>query len=340
MTPAAPLPGRRRVVRRAQKVSPAHVARPLVHRAPAEPRGLAGRARLVGPARERPVAARGRDAVHGRRHPRGPPPRAAGRAGGRPRDRRPHQDPARPPRRRRRGGRPGARSASSRRPAATSPGPAIVALRRRGRRSGDRDRPHRVRLVPGHRGPRRRSSTGAGRRRAPTPSRRRSRRARRPRSASGTGRHARPRRPPRRAARAWTSRSPGPGAPTPPTRTGSATPLALAGSETGGRFTTRGPLVVDADDLGPVARTQPLDAQWRAIPDVDGLPPGTLDAVAAERRRAAPAGSTPPCRGRTRRTVATKLPDDPRLGRPVGARGPGRDPAAARPVRRARGATR
>jgi len=56
--------------------------------------------------------------------------------------------------------------------------------------------------------------------------------------------------------------------------------LALTGSETGGRFTTRGPFVVAPEDLraGPLA--EPLDAQWRAIPAIEGFRPETLEEVA------------------------------------------------------------
>ncbi len=69
-----------------------------------------------------------------------------------------------------------------------------------------------------------------------------------------------------------------------------ADPLVLAGTEKGGRFTTRGPLVVDEADLvtGPLA--EPLDAQWRAIPDINGFRPQSLDAVGRERRRPARPG--------------------------------------------------
>ena len=58
-----------------------------------------------------------------------------------------------------------------------------------------------------------------------------------------------------------------------------ADPLVLDGTEKGGRFTTRGPLVVDEADLtsGPLA--EPLDAQWRAIPDINGFRPASLDAI-------------------------------------------------------------
>ena len=60
-------------------------------------------------------------------------------------------------------------------------------------------------------------------------------------------------------------------------------PLALAGSETGGSFTQVGPLIADpADLLGPLAGGRPLDAQWRAIPDLDGFRPEMLDGVATE----------------------------------------------------------
>ena len=57
--------------------------------------------------------------------------------------------------------------------------------------------------------------------------------------------------------------------------------LALTGSEAGGSFTTRGPIVIAADDLVTGAASQPLDAQWRAIPDVAGFTPGNVDEVAA-----------------------------------------------------------
>ena len=55
--------------------------------------------------------------------------------------------------------------------------------------------------------------------------------------------------------------------------------LVLVGTDTSGRFTTRGPLVVAADDLTSGALAEALDAQWRAIPDIDGFRPDTLDVV-------------------------------------------------------------
>ncbi len=59
--------------------------------------------------------------------------------------------------------------------------------------------------------------------------------------------------------------------------------LALTGSASGGSFSLLGPLVADAADLlGPIAGARPLDAQWRAIPDIEGFRPETLDLVAAE----------------------------------------------------------
>jgi hypothetical protein len=58
-----------------------------------------------------------------------------------------------------------------------------------------------------------------------------------------------------------------------------ADPLVLAGSEESGRFTTRGPLVVAEADLVE-GLAESLDAQWRAIPDVAGFRPDTLDAGA------------------------------------------------------------
>ncbi len=60
-------------------------------------------------------------------------------------------------------------------------------------------------------------------------------------------------------------------------------PLALAGTEAGGSFTQVGPLIAAAADvLGPLAGGRPVDAQWRAIPDLDGFRPETLDIVATE----------------------------------------------------------
>ncbi len=56
-------------------------------------------------------------------------------------------------------------------------------------------------------------------------------------------------------------------------------PLVLVGTETSGRFTTRGPLVVAAEDLTTGALVAALDAQWRAIPDVDGFRPDTIEVV-------------------------------------------------------------
>ena len=60
-------------------------------------------------------------------------------------------------------------------------------------------------------------------------------------------------------------------------------PLALTGSESGGSFTSVGPLVVDAADLaGPIAGGRPVDARWQAIPDLAGFTPANLDVVAAD----------------------------------------------------------
>jgi FtsX-like permease family len=84
-------------------------------------------------------------------------------------------------------------------------------------------------------------------------------------------------------------------------------PLALEGTERGGRYTTRGPLVVAADDLisGPLA--EPLDAQWRAIPDIEGFRPDTLDEVAAD-VAGLPGRINAALPGSNQATVATKLP--------------------------------
>ena len=87
-----------------------------------------------------------------------------------------------------------------------------------------------------------------------------------------------------------------------------ADPLAIEGSETSGRFTTRGPLVVAEADLTTGALGEPLDAQWRAIPDVNGFDPDTLDAVAADvRGLAGRVNAALP--GSNQASVATKLPD-------------------------------
>ena len=58
-------------------------------------------------------------------------------------------------------------------------------------------------------------------------------------------------------------------------------PLALTGSEAGGSFTTRGPLMVTADEVVALAPTQPVDAQWRAIPHVAGFTPENVDEAAS-----------------------------------------------------------
>ncbi len=85
-------------------------------------------------------------------------------------------------------------------------------------------------------------------------------------------------------------------------------PLVLDGAETSGRFTTRGPLVVAAADLTTGPLSEPLDAQWRAIPEVTGFRPETLDAVGTDiaglrgRVNAALPGSS-------QASVSTQLPD-------------------------------
>ena len=58
-------------------------------------------------------------------------------------------------------------------------------------------------------------------------------------------------------------------------------PLALTGTQSSGSFTTRGPFVVAHEDLvsGPLA--EPLNAEWRAIPRVEGFTPESLAAVEA-----------------------------------------------------------
>jgi hypothetical protein len=78
-----------------------------------------------------------------------------------------------------------------------------------------------------------------------------------------------------------------------------ADPLVLAGTEKGGRFTTRGPLVVveGGPRHGPLA--EPLDAQWRAIPDINGFRP-QCSTPSARTWAACSAGSTRRSR-RTRR---------------------------------------
>ena len=84
-------------------------------------------------------------------------------------------------------------------------------------------------------------------------------------------------------------------------------PLLLAGNEPGGSFRLVGPLLAEAADLeGPLAGGRPVDAQWRAIPDLAGFRPENLDEVAAslpgllgEVNAALP--------GSNQATVATKL---------------------------------
>jgi ABC-type antimicrobial peptide transport system permease subunit len=88
-----------------------------------------------------------------------------------------------------------------------------------------------------------------------------------------------------------------------------ADPLVLSGTETGGSFTTVGPLVADqADITGPLAGGRPVDASWRAIPSIEGFRPDNLDEVASEvdglkdRISAALPGSN-------QAAVTTRLPD-------------------------------
>ena len=182
-----------------RRTSPAHVHRPRAGRAQAEPRRLAGRVRLVGPARERPRAARRRDAVHGRGHPGRAAPRARGRTARRPGRDRPDADPPRPARRRGRGGRPGAPANGRADRRRHRQGAAIDAIRGRGRSVGRGDRPHGVRLLRGDRGPRDpRRRCVAHARRGPGPGDPVGGRGRGARGRGG--RHAPPRLPPRRVA--------------------------------------------------------------------------------------------------------------------------------------------
>lgn len=84
-------------------------------------------------------------------------------------------------------------------------------------------------------------------------------------------------------------------------------PLGLTGTETSGRFTTRGPLMVAAQELrtGPLAEA--LDAQWRAIPTIDGFRPENIDTVAdlAARAPGRINAALPPS---NQAQVSTKLP--------------------------------
>jgi hypothetical protein len=59
-----------------------------------------------------------------------------------------------------------------------------------------------------------------------------------------------------------------------------ADPLALTGSQAGGSFTTEGPLVVAPDDLVTGALAEPLNAEWRAVPAIDGVTPASLAPLA------------------------------------------------------------
>jgi hypothetical protein len=83
--------------------------------------------------------------------------------------------------------------------------------------------------------------------------------------------------------------------------------LALTGSEQGGTFTTHGPLVVAADDLVTGALTQPLDAQWRAIPALGGFTPANIDEIAGLAARA-PERINAALPFSNRAQVLTKLP--------------------------------
>ena len=56
--------------------------------------------------------------------------------------------------------------------------------------------------------------------------------------------------------------------------------LALTGSQAGGSFTTRGPLVVAAEDLVTGALAEPLNAEWRAVPRIEGVTPASLAPLA------------------------------------------------------------
>ncbi len=85
-------------------------------------------------------------------------------------------------------------------------------------------------------------------------------------------------------------------------------PLVLDGTDTSGRFTTRGPLVVAEAEIATGPLSEPLDVRWRAIPDVNGFRPEGLDAIATDiaglrgRVNAALPGSS-------QASVSTRLPD-------------------------------
>lgn len=84
-------------------------------------------------------------------------------------------------------------------------------------------------------------------------------------------------------------------------------PLLLAGNEPGGSFRLVGPLVAEAADLqGPLAGGRPVDAQWRAIPDLAGFRPENLDEVAAS-LSGLPGEVNAALPGSNQATVATKL---------------------------------
>ena len=66
--------------------------------------------------------------------------------------------------------------------------------------------------------------------------------------------------------------------------------------------------MVAESDLTSGALSEPLDAQWRAIPDINGFDPDTLDSVAADvRGLAGRVNAALP--GSNQASVATKLPD-------------------------------
>ena len=310
------------VLRRHEESCPARFARPLVRGAAAEPCRLAGRPRVVGAPRQRPGAARGGDAVHRRRDPRGPPPRAARRAARRPLHRRADADPAGAPPRGRRGDHPGARArprAHRRRAGARGP---VEPVRGRGHRPGRGDRPGAVRRPTRGSATMRRSSTGAWAEPGADPVEVAVSEAAagvlgvatgdtlplvgrldgRPVDGGRDGDLARGPRRPLLAGRA-----------------------ARAGRDRDGRLVhargaawswTGGP-------RGAAGRRRPVDAQWRAIPDLAGFRPETLDVVATEvtgllgEINAALPGVQP---GHGRDEAAP----DPRLGRPVRPRRAGR----------------
>ena len=117
--------------------------------------------------------------------------------------------------------------------------------------------------------------------------------------------------------RPWTSGSAAPGRPTRPTSGGWPTRWRSPARRRAARSRPVGPLVVAAEDLVTGPLTEPLDAEWRAIPRGRRLHARNRSPRSRRSRRASTAGSTPRSRSRTR---PRSSPGCPRSSRPSTAR--------------------